>query len=354
MAAVCIIDRMASIRDVMRRIGAGRWLAGAVLPLCFGEPAYAQSAPRILVQLRGQMVDSAGRAIAGVRLRVVGSGRSTISDSVGWFAIDSLPVGFVSVSFTHSRFASITLDLPLVADDTTRIPVLLTEPEEPVVHDLAPGTLFGAVLDPRGFPVVGAEVLVASTGQTMTTDSLGRFAFAGLRPSPHLIRVRRIGFYVQYLSVTTTLHTAVRARVALEPMGATLAEVVVRADRVAPRLKRFFERKAHDGFGQFVARGDFAEQGWTSLTEILSHMRGVTMGSDAMGRPTPMTHFDCPMRVLLDGLPLELEGVSLTALVNIRDLAGVEVYRRGTEAPLEFTFGGGRSGGCGVIVLWTR
>ena len=314
----------------------------------------AQATPTALVHLRGQMVDSAGHAIPGVQLLVVASGRRTVSDSIGFFAMDSLQAGLVSLSFTHPRFAPITLDLPLVAGDTTRMPVMLSAVEETVTDDLAPASVFGRVTDVNGFPLTGAEVLVASTGQTVATDTLGRFFFTGLRPTQHLLRVRRIGFYVQYLNVTMTESGAVRARVALEPMGTSLAEVVVRADRVVPRLKRFYERKAGNGFGQFATREDFAARGWISLIDVLGNMRGVRMGSDDMGRATPMTRSTCPMRVLLDGLPLDLDGVALTSLVNIRDLAGVEVYRRGDEAPLEFAFGTGRSGGCGVLALWTR
>jgi Carboxypeptidase regulatory-like domain len=318
-------------------------------------PLSAQSPVMQRLHLRGQMIDSTGRAIPGVSMKVDGTTLVATSDSLGWFALDSLPAGLVAVTFTHPRFLSITVSLPVAPGDTSRMPVMLTASDDRPSIGVTAAMLFGRVVDQSGFPVKDAEVLLATSGQTVVSDSAGRFVFADLMPARHLLRVRKIGYFAQYLSVTSTPTTAVRAQIAMESMGTALAEVVVRADRVPLRLKRFRERKAADMFGQFATRDEFAERGWVTVNDVLSHMRGVTMGSDAIGRPVPMSRFDCPMRVLLDGLPLELDGVSLSALVNIRDLAGVEVYVRGKEAPLEFSYGfGGRSSGCGVVLLWTR
>lgn len=345
---------MTCIWNLLHGVGRVRWLTGAVVWLAVAGSSAAQTPERALVRMRGLMVDSAGRAIPGVSLRVVGSGRSATSDSVGEFSLDSLPAGTVAIAFAHPRFSSITIEVPLDVDDNTRIPVMLAAFEGPAARDVAPATLFGRVLDGNGFPIRDAEVLVASNGQTIVTDTLGQFSFASLVPGPHLLRVRRIGFYAQYLTVTTTSASAVRAQIVLEAMGTSLGAVVVRADRVPLRLQRFFDRRAHNGLGQFAAREDFVQKRWTSLTDVLAHMRGVMIGGDDMGRPTPMTQSSCPMAVLLDGLPLILDAVSLSAMVNLRDLAGVEVYQHVADAPLEFRFGVKESGRCGMIILWTR
>ncbi len=42
---------------------------------------------------------------------------------------------------------------------------------------------------------------------------------------------------------------------------------------------------------------------------------------------------------------------SIDELVNISEVAAVEVYRRPAELPAEF---GGATDGCGAVVLWTR
>jgi Carboxypeptidase regulatory-like domain len=324
------------------------------LPLLVANPACAQNSPP-LVHLRGRTVDSTGRGIPGVQLTIVGSGRTATSDSVGFFAIDSLAAGIVSVSFVHPRFALITLDLP-VSPDTARMPVILNAAVVPPLAAPAPSMLLGRVTDQTGFAIVGADILIASSGQTATTDTLGRFIFTGLRPQRHFLRVRKIGYYAQYLNVTSTATGAVRASIALESMGTSLSEVVVHADRTTPRLKRFYDRKALGGSGQFATREEFAERGWTTLRDVLSNMRGVRIGSDEWGRPTLVTGTgrDCPMSVLLDGQAFALDAVSLTAMISLRDLAGVEVYRDAADMPMEFRFAARVSGGCGVAVLWTR
>ena len=344
---------MGFIPAAMRRFRGWRWVAVLALPLLVVTPSAAQNATAPLQHLRGRMIDSTGHAIPGVQLTVVGSDRTATSDSIGFFAVDSLLLGSVSILFTHPRFASITLNLP-VTTDTTRVPVMLSVADVQPLAALAPSMLVGRVTDQNGFPIVGADILLATSGQTATSDTLGRFILTGLRPQRHFLRVRKIGYYAQYLNITSTASGAVKANIALESMGTSLSEVVVRADRVTSRLRRFYDRKAHNGFGQFATREEFAERGWTTLSDILSHMRGVRIGSDEMGRPTAITGDGCPLSILIDGQALTLDAVSLSAMVNIRDLAGVEVYPRRSEAPLEFRLGALVAGGCGVAVLWTR
>jgi Carboxypeptidase regulatory-like domain len=309
--------------------------------------------PAQTARLNGRMVDSTGRPIPGVRLRLVGTTRDAQSDSAGRFMLDSLAPGIVTVSFVHPVFVALTLDLPLVAGDTATVPVILVAHDSPPGVSLESGMLFGVVTDRNGRALSGAQILVATTGQSIYSDSLGRFVLRGLAPMAHLLRVRKLGFYAQYLKANATEGGALRASISMEAMGATLAEVVVRADRIHPRLRAFHTRMANNGWGQFVTRAQILERGWFSTTDVLAHMRGVSIGADLQGRPIPVTGA-CPMRMLLDGLPLELDGASLDTLVTVQDLAGVEVYRSGEGAPLEYTYGSPRSVGCGMVVLWTR
>jgi Carboxypeptidase regulatory-like domain len=248
------------------------------------------------------------------------------------------------------------LALPLlVVSPTCAQNAAAVRPEMQPLAEPAPGMLFGRVTDRNGFAIVGAEILVATSGQTATADTLGRFVITGLRPQSHFVRVRKIGYFAEYLNIVSTVSGAVRANIALESMGTSLSEVVVRADRITPRLQRFYDRKALGNSGQFATREEFAARGWTTLRDVLSSMRGVRIGSDEQGRPTLVTGAGagCPVSILLDGQALALDAVSLSAMVNLRDLAGVEVYASG-DMPMEFRFAARASGGCGAAVLWTR
>jgi Carboxypeptidase regulatory-like domain len=321
--------------------------------LLSGGRVHAQGTPASLGRLRGQTIDSTGRAIAGVQLRSTAGGRSTASDSLGYFTLDSLRSGTVGLMLTHPQFVPLTLEIPLAADDTTVVPVMLLAALDPTPPQLEPQMLYGIVSDGRGFPIQDVEILVASTGQSTKTDSLGRFVVPNLRVAEHIVRVRKLGYYAQYIPMQTIATGAVRVRVALESMTTTLAGVTVRADRVPIRLRRFQERVDRNGWGQFLTRQQILERNASSMTDLLSRMRGMRILADEFGRPVP-SDGRCAMRVLLDGLPLSLEGASLNAMVSLNDLAGIEVYARGIEAPLEMAFGPIGNLRCGVIGLWTR
>jgi Carboxypeptidase regulatory-like domain len=338
----------------MRRITCLRVVHLAAAALLGAATVRAQDGVTGVVRLRGRMIDSAGRAIAGVQLQLVGSARATESDSLGNFTLDSLTAGSVSLAITHPQFVALTLELPLAIGDTAVVPVLLVAPEIAPDASLEAGMLVGVVTDPRGRGLSGADVLVATSGQTARTDTLGRFVLRGLTPTKHLIKVRKLGYYVQYLSVVGSPGRALRASIAMESMGTTLKEIVVRADRIAPRLRGFRDRAANNPYGQFVTRDQMLEKGWPTVNDMLSHMRGVSLGVDAMNRQVPLGRAHCPMLVLLDGQPLELTDVALSALVNLNDLAGMEVYSGKMEAPLQFAYGPVTKLACGVVVFWTR
>ena len=59
----------------------------------------------------------------------------------------------------------------------------------------------------------------------------------------------------------------------------------------------------------------------------------------------------CPPLLYLDGTPVGETDDMLDTIVFPHEVAGIEVYRRASELPAEFS--GSRSG-CGVIVIWTK
>ena len=59
----------------------------------------------------------------------------------------------------------------------------------------------------------------------------------------------------------------------------------------------------------------------------------------------------CAPTLYLDGIPFTLGMLSLDSQIPLHTIEAAEVYRNPIEAPIEY--GGGMSGGCGVILLWT-
>lgn len=333
---------MTSSRALPKTWSVAALIARVVVALLGAVSVQAQAATVSQIRLRGQTVDSVGRSVAGVMLVTSDGTRRAESDSLGFFTLDSLRSGAIGLVLAHPHFGTLTIAIPLSPGDTSLIPVFLFARADPAPQTVRPQMLYGFVTNARGMPVDSAELLVMSTGQTAKTDSLGRFTFADLRVADHFVRVRKMGYYVQYIPVRTQATSAVRAQVVLESMTTTLAEVLVRAERVHLRLRRFQERLEHNGFGVFLTRQQILERGAFSVTDLLGGMRADAMNSG------------CRMSVFLDGQPLTLDGVSLDAFVKLNDLFGVEIYRRGLDAPLELAYGPLSNLSCGVIGFWTR
>ncbi len=60
------------------------------------------------------------QAIAGVRVRIIGTSIQTYTDGSGTFFISDLPAGDYQVEFTHEDYITKTLDLHITAGQTTR------------------------------------------------------------------------------------------------------------------------------------------------------------------------------------------------------------------------------------------
>lgn len=148
------------------------------------------------------------RPLAGAEVSVADGDRSTISDPVGRFALDSVPAGPQEVSFRHPRLDSLPV-LPRVAEVTvTRgatVEVTLAVPSMATIlaalcgaEDRAPGS--GAVIGTvrsagTREPVAGATVALEWTdyrvaggrdlladvqSRRVTTDDQGRYAVCGV------------------------------------------------------------------------------------------------------------------------------------------------------------------------------
>jgi len=92
----------------------------------------------------------------------------------------------------------------------------------------ATGTLRGTVTDATSHqPVPGAQVLLVGTNRTTQTDASGVFTFTGVKAGPTTVRIQRIGFAQNSISVNVDPSASNAADVVLQPVIATLSQVVV-------------------------------------------------------------------------------------------------------------------------------
>ncbi len=153
--------------------------------------------------LGGQVVDAAGRPVAGASLWIEPTGQSggwsigpgtwtATSAADGTFFVSGVASGHTyRLHAEANSYAPATISIPAAPAGSTR---------EPVRVVLTRGRLVqGAITDTRGTPIAGAEVAllpVAVTGdggysqniaarRTSTTDARGGFEFAGTPPGRH-------------------------------------------------------------------------------------------------------------------------------------------------------------------------
>ena len=134
-----------------------------------------------------------------------------------------------------------------------------------------------------------------------------------------------------------------------------------------------FYRRRREGDGIYLGPEEIRRRRATYTSELLADIPGFEY-FDPTGRRTLWVTSrgrGCAPTVYLNGglaargtgtrpesreRPME-GGVHLDAIVNAAQVAAMEVYQRGTDAPLQFRpvrAGPGGGGDCAVVVVWTR
>ena len=244
----------------------------------------------------------------------------------------------------------------------------------------------GTVEDSIGAPVIGAQILAVASASRTVSDSLGRFLLTNLRRGTVTLEIRRLGF--EALTVPLELPLADDETLAIELRGgaADLAPVLVKADRVSPRLAAtgFLNRKQFSGAppGQYVTRADFDKLGPIDLGQMLRRMSaraarcgdgvifldGVLMAkpiADAaavptatmlalLSNPNSTTAREASRRAIQDvartGSPTPKP--QALDLIPLNWIEGMEVYASAAQIPNEYR-AAFREARC-VILLWTR
>src|SRR5947207_2733308 len=224
-----------------------------------------------------------------------------------------------------------------------------------IVHRIAP-----ADVDPKqstarsstnGLPIAGVMVAVRGARAFGVSDSAGVFALAGLPPGRQTVRVL-YGDSLSYDSeVTLKRGKTLALSVLLDVDAVELSPIVVearswRADR---SLAGFYDRKKWR-FGRFYTLADLERRSGLSLRSLLSET-GVQVRC-GIGPCLPIggeLWRRCVLTLFLDGMQLPADFLET---IRLDELAGVEVYKRGFDVPIEFqhTF----EGGCGAVLLWSR
>jgi len=233
----------------------------------------------------------------------------------------------------------------------------------------AQGQIIGRVIDAetRG-PVANAGVALLDSAGTaraqVVTDENGRFVMAPASgPGQYDVQVIALGYVGAPSDPVDYTGESVFLEIALSPAPIEMEGIEVRVEALDPALEAqgFYQRERTTG-GLFVDPEDLENRVLVRASEALRRLPGVNVrgGEPTFTRVGGGLGGGCgqPPDVWVDGVPVRRGGGTPGVPQRFDDLlpapqniAAVEAYPGGASVPAQF---GGVSGGCGVIVVWTK
>ncbi len=233
--------------------------------------------------------------------------------------------------------------------------------------------LLGIYDEQTGDPIEGVEVSDVLNGNKALTTSTGTVSLMFLPEGGSLVRLRKLGYAVQTLTIAISPSDTTPLTITL--VRATELPTVVVKDsapvRLSPHMRAFEEHKKL-GFGQFITEaemrkadnrsmanfltskmtGMMAVAGRTSSTFIVSSRKQCQGGALSGGCRIP----NCYVRIYTDNVltyDTTMRGAPPPdfARINVSDYAAAEFYPGGTALPDGIA---PTNADCGTLLLYTR
>lgn len=282
----------------------------------------------------------------------------------GQFAVCRLPVDAeltVRAAVASDTSGAVALQFPLSGVLAHDIFVAPTRSDS----TRASTRLSGRVLSTGGAPVANARLTLWGYDGEVRTAEDGRFVFAAVPGGSTTLDVRGVGFEPIRRPIDLRSGPASRNSVELVVSRAstTLAPVTIIDRRVSNALARSgFEKRRTGGYGRFVDAAELAKMQPPTTTSALGRFPGMWLKTASRGTRLFMRDpqgLACAPFVWVDGAPYspraaaDVDGVvDIDLLATPEDIAGIEIYRRASQAPLQYA--GTTPSACGVIVIWRK
>jgi hypothetical protein len=343
----------------------GDTLTGAIAGLVkSAESARPLAGANVVFEWTDIGVDPATRAISSQKLT-----GSTTTDSLGVFRGCGLPLaqaivvqaqlgptrnsGIIEVQIGP---AGILLMTVLVSDsastiasaDSTAVGLPARDSSVAAVQDTVGGhVVTGRVLGDAGQPLTNAQVrLIGSTRSAATNDD-GRFRLRGVPAGTQGLEFAALGFYPTRRRIDVRPGIEATVEVGLRRLAAVMDTIRVIAQRqhMARRFSEFEKRRAR-GNGHYLTEEQIQSRRAFYTTDLFRMVPGVrVVGSAHDARLTGSRGARACAVLYLDGMRLHDNDANV---VTPGSLYGIEVYSSGFAPPQYF------SGGCTVIVLWSK
>lgn len=336
-----------------------------------GQPADTQPAPAVRPAsaatgaLNGVIADSTGVPVADAKVVAEGLDQVVTTDRDGRFLLAGLPVGDHVVRASRQGFEPLMFKVTLPAPATVhlkvtmyQLPALSREDSLRAIRAGTKSSIVGLVTDQYDVPIRLAQVTALGTPISTLTDSVGRFRMDALPFGPYFLRVRKVGFGPQALTVQLKTTDSADIHIRLDSRANVLATTTVtaEAERANSRLRGFYERKGK-ATGFFFEAEEIARRRPPQLTDLFRAVPSLTVERDGSGRQVVLGRLigtrRCAMALIVDGIFIK-DGNALGALDGIAppdQVRAVEVYTSNVNVPGEFARPGTE---CGAVVVWTK
>ena len=216
--------------------------------------------------------------------------------------------------------------------------------------------LNGKVVNRRGEPLAGVQVMVEGAPTSATTAEDGKFSLTGLPSGTRKLVARKIGL----AAVTQGVNLSSRAplQVTLVADGAQLVQAVRVVGVLEDGLQKAgFTDRFKGNRGKYLTPERIAELSPIVFTDLLTSMTGMKVRSTSRGtvvtatRSGSATATGC-IAVFIDNTRFHgNEPGDLDKALAVQDAGAIEFYASESEAPPQFTAPGAR---CASLVVWTK
>ncbi len=212
--------------------------------------------------------------------------------------------------------------------------------------------------------VVGASVVLLDTTfsavSATAANQTGAFRIQAAEPGSFFVLTEALGYRPTLDGILDMQEGgSVTVEIYLDPKPIELDSLKVAVERAETYQildMAGFNERVDDGFGHFITPEELRRRNPRYFFEVFRNIPGVrVLGASLDGTMVEFTLAStrgptCSPRVFVDGIQSNVS-MGLESVVDVDQVAGVEVYSRPSQVPLQW---GGSDSTCGVLLIWTR
>jgi hypothetical protein len=217
-----------------------------------------------------------------------------------------------------------------------------------------------------GTPVTSGMVMLLDTTFTVRTSAIsnqtGAFQLDAPSPGSYYVLTEALG-YQPIIDGILDLGPggSINIELFVSPRPLQLDSMIVAVERVMifqHLEKNGFNERRGSGFGHFITPEEIQERNPSYFGELFRNTPGISLvgggslsGTQIQFRNASIRGGVCSPPIYVDGAQVNTEFGGLEEVVDIHQIAAIEVYTRASDVPLEW---GGTLAGCGIVLIWTR